>query len=231
VPKAGGFEMAILEILDSLDGVAEDQKASFNEVDGKFQRAVEIEDVSGLKSALQKERDAKREYERKLELYKDVDPEKYADLLKKQEDGLTELERYENAIKKQKDEIDLLKTQSAAEKKELEAKLQKFHADKEARKAALEAGVIPEDIDDVLILTRSIRSMDEDGNIVIIDADGDPTGKTLKDFFEKDFKETKPKYYPGLPGGSGASGGAGSAKVDLSKMTPTQRLDHSRGLT
>ena len=222
--------MAILEIIDSLEKVEEGQRASFTEVNGKFQREVEMPDVSGLKTALQKERDAAKELDKKLALYKDVDPEKYAELLKAKEDGLTELERYDNAIKKQKKEIDALKTSHEAKEKDSAAKLQKFHADREARVAALAAGVIPEDIDDVLILTREIRSMDDDGKIILLDADGDPTGRTLKEYFEKDFKELKPKYYPGLPGGGGATGGKGTPKGDWHKLSPMERINQARSV-
>jgi hypothetical protein len=202
------------------------------EKDGKFILDVDggFEDVSGLKSALKSERDAATELNRKLALYKDVDPVKYADLLKKKEEGLPELERYENAIKKQKKEIDDLKADHNVEKQGLEGKLQKFHLDKEARSAALAAGVIPEDIDDVLVLSKGNRALDDKGNIVVLDDDGDPTSKSLKEFYEKDFKERKPKYYPGLPGGGGATGGKGKSGADLSKMSPEQRVDYSRGL-
>ncbi len=221
--------MAYLEILDNLDNVADDQKKEYTEVNGKFQRDVEMPDINGLKTALQKERDAVKEYDRKLALYKDVDPEKYAELLRDKENGLSELERYENAIKKQKKELDTLKTEYEAKEKASATKLQKFHADKEARSAALAAGVIPEDIDDVLILTKDIRSMDDDGKIILLDADGDPTSKTLKEYFEKDFKELKPKYYPGIAGGGGATGGKG-VTGDWHKLSPRERINQARGM-
>ena len=72
--------------------------------------------------------------------------------------------------------------------------------------------------------------MDEEGNIVILDGDGDPTGKSLKDFFEKDFKELKPKYYPGLPGGGGATGGKSSSGKDFLDLSPRERINRSRGV-
>lgn len=223
--------MAILEIIDNLDNVPEDEKSNWTEVDGKFQRDVEIPDVSKLKSALQKERDAAKKYAEDLAKFKDIDPEKYAEMVKAHEAGLTDKERYENALKKKDAEIAKVKADGDAKVNDLDEKLRKFHLDKEARKAALDAGVIPEDIDDVLLLTAKNRRLDDDGNIIVVDDDGDPTAKSLKDFYSDDFKKAKPKYFPGIPGGSGTPpGGHHKSNVDLSKMTPKERLDYSRGV-
>jgi len=223
--------MAILEIIDNLDNVPEEEKSNWTEVDGKFQRDVEMPDVSGLKSALQKERDAAKKAAEDLARFKDIDPEKYAEMVKAHEAGLTDKERYENSLKKRDAEIAKIKSDSEAKVKDLEDKLRKFHLDKEARKAALDAGVIPGDIDDVLLLTAKNRRLDDDGNIIVVDDDGDPTAKSLTDFYSKDFKESKPKYFPGIPGGGGTPpGGHHKGNVDYSKMTPKERLDHSRGV-
>lgn len=223
--------MAILEIIDSLDGVAEADKASYTEVNGKFQREVEMPDVTGLKSALGKEREAAKKALTDLAKFKDIDPEKYAEMLKKHDDGLSDKERYESSIKKLQKQINDITDAHKAEKADLEGKLNKFYLDVEARKAALEAGVIPEDIDDVLFLTAKNRKLDDEGKIIVLDDDGDPTVKTLKDYFSKDFKEAKPKYFPGIPGGGGTPPGVHhKGSVDLSKMTPRERLDYSRGV-
>ena len=224
--------MAILEIIENLDSVPEAEHSNWTEVDGKFQRDVEIPDVSKLKSALKTERETAKKHAADLARFKDIDPAKYAELVKAAEEGLTEKERYENALKKRDAEIEKVKLEADAKTGDLEGKLQKFHLDKEARTAALDAGVIPEDIDDVLLLTAKNRRLDDDGNIVVVDADGDPISKTLKEFYEKDFKELKPKYFPGIPGGGGTppNGNRNNGNADLSKMSPRQRLDYSRGI-
>lgn len=227
--------MAILEIIENLDSVPEAEKANWTEVDGKFQRDVEMPDVSGLKSALQKEREAREASAKNLAeniaKFKDVDPEKYATMIKAHEEGLTEKERFENALKKRDAEIERVKLEGDSKAKDLEQKLHKFHLDREARKAALDAGVIPEDIDDVLLITAKNRRLDEEGNIVVVDEDGDPTAKTLKEFYSKDFKELKPRYFPGIPGGGGTPPGTHkTGNADITKMTPRERLDYSRGV-
>jgi hypothetical protein len=61
--------MALKLTLDNLDGVDEAIKALYVEQDGKFKLAVDgLEDTSGLKSALEKERKARREAEQRAKL-------------------------------------------------------------------------------------------------------------------------------------------------------------------
>jgi len=73
--------------LDSLDGLDDSLKGLYVEQDGKFRLDAEGVDNSGLKSALEKERKAARDAEnRRKDLearFKDIDPERYAELLKK----------------------------------------------------------------------------------------------------------------------------------------------------
>lgn len=85
--------MALKFVVDSLDGLSEELKSSYKKGDdGKFHLDVDGgEDVSGLKSALQKERDSVKELkgslktlEEKIAIYKDIDdPEKAKEALKK----------------------------------------------------------------------------------------------------------------------------------------------------
>jgi hypothetical protein len=55
--------------------------------DGSYLLDSDAEDVTSLKSALQKERDEVRARQKALDRYKDVDPEKYAQLLKDHEEN------------------------------------------------------------------------------------------------------------------------------------------------
>jgi hypothetical protein len=225
--------MAVYEVLENLDGIDEADRSSFEEIDGKFRREVEIPDVSKMKSALQKERDAAKALNDQLARFKDVDPERYAELLKEKEEtaqaSMTEKERHENALRKKNEEIELAKKSAVEQVTALQAQLNTFHLDEKTTKAALAAGVLPEDVEDVLLLTSRYRKLGEKGEIVILDDDGDPTGKSLKEFFEKDFKQKKPKYYAGLPGGSGTPpGGGGRNSADLMKLSPEERLNAAR---
>lgn len=85
--------MTLKLVLDSLDGLSDVQKSLYKKgEDGKFHLDVEgVEDVSGLKSALQKERDevktlkgSVKSLEEKIAIYKDIDdPEKAKEALQK----------------------------------------------------------------------------------------------------------------------------------------------------
>lgn len=84
--------MALKALLASLDGIDDATKALYVEKDGKFVLDVEgvegfaLEDVSGLKTALGKERTARENAERLTAAFKDIDPAKAKDALAKVEE-------------------------------------------------------------------------------------------------------------------------------------------------
>jgi hypothetical protein len=61
--------------------------------------------------------------------------------------------------------------------------------------AALAAGVHPEYVDDVINLTKGSFGLSDDGKVVHLDADGEPSGLDAEKFFNSKFKQTKPIYY------------------------------------
>jgi hypothetical protein len=63
------------------------------------------------------------------------------------------------------------------------------------KNTALKAGVDADYVDDVITLTREKFKLDDDGTVLIVDADGEPTGKTVDNFFKEDFKKAKPRFY------------------------------------
>lgn len=79
---------------------------------------------------------------------------------------------------------------------------------------ALSAGVDPDYIDDVITLTKKNFSFDDDGDVVMINAAGEPTGKNPDNFFKSDFKQSKPRFYSG-------SGKSGSGILPGANDTPT----------
>ncbi|ODT09445.1 MAG: hypothetical protein ABS35_42970 [Kaistia sp. SCN 65-12] len=84
--------MALKALLASLDGIDDATKALYVEKDGKFILDVEtvegfaLEDVSGLKTALGKERTARENAERLTAAFKDIDPAKAKEALAKVEE-------------------------------------------------------------------------------------------------------------------------------------------------
>jgi hypothetical protein len=93
--------MSLQATLNTLEGLHESVHDMYEERDGTyhlippdgFVPADSVEDVGGLKSALQKERDAAREAARKLkatqEKYGAIDPDKYQALLDQEQDAET----------------------------------------------------------------------------------------------------------------------------------------------
>lgn len=76
--KAG---MAKLKrMLDKIEELPEALRELYVEKEGKFYLNAEEEDVTGLKSALEKERKAARDAAARLRAYDGIDPEKYAQL-------------------------------------------------------------------------------------------------------------------------------------------------------
>ena len=80
--------MALKAMIQKVEDVPEALRGFYTEgEDGKVHLEAEgIEDVSGLKSALEAERKERRKHERALAAFKDVDPEKYQALIKESED-------------------------------------------------------------------------------------------------------------------------------------------------
>lgn len=114
----------------------------------------------------------------------------------------------------------------AKERERLEAELLKVQGDLKTtrltdrvRAAALKAGIIPDDIDDVLTLTLKHFDLDTDGKIVVRDEDGDPMDTTLDRFWTEYYKERKPKFYAASGAAGGGSQGGATATNGSKTMT------------
>ena len=164
--------MPLEETIDTLDGIDEKYKDLYVEnEDGKF----EI-NITGLKSALTKERGLKKALERKVAALNTGDE--------------PDIEALKTELKTARDTINNMNIRGAV------------------KSAAIKAGVDPEYVDDVMILTQNNFKLDETGDIVMVDASGDPTGKTIDAFFKNDFKRSKPRYFVNT--GRSGSGSHGS---------------------
>jgi len=180
----------------------------------------ETEDVSGLKSALQKERDAAAKLEREkrelAEKYKDVDPVKYAELIaaaeQKESDELKSKGKYDEWIEKQtKKHNDALAAKDAIIATK-DAELDRVIIENGLRRMFEDGGVLPERMEDAMDHMRANRraKRNEKGQLVILDEDGEtPLDASPEVFAKQLFKEKKPWLYaPTGNGGSGADAGA-----------------------
>lgn len=170
--------MALEETIDTLDGIDEQYKDLYVEgSDGKFKI-----DISGLKSALAKERSLKKALEKKVAA-NSVGDEPNTETLK-------------NELKAAKDTIMNMTVKGTI------------------KTAAIKAGVDPEYVDDVITLTHSKFKIDETGEMVMLDDNGESTGKNVDSFFLNDFKKSKPRYFVGS--GKSGSGSHGSEPLPTS---------------
>lgn len=242
--------MALNLIEDSLDGVTDAMKPLYVERNGKFHLDVDgLEDTSGLKSALQKERERARELEKKYGHIKDVDPEEYARLKKEAEDRAT-------LDAEKKGQFDLLKGQLVEKhQKEIEvvtgkvsamqAALEKHLVDAVATYAIAEAKGVP-----ALLLPHvkaavkvvevngqyTVQVVDANGNERIMDGKGTPMSiadlvadMKKSDVFGRAFEGT------GATGGgaAGSRGGNNNAKSmsrqQFMALSPESRAEHVKG--
>jgi len=229
--------MALKLILDSLEEADDAVKGLYVEKDGKFHLDVTgIEDTSGLKSALQKEREAARqERQRAKELedrFKDIDPDRVRDMMAKlDKDGEASLiaaGKIDEVVSKRSEKLraELMKQiEEATAKTEAEkARANKFSQrvlDNSIRAAAAKAGLHAGAIEDALFRARTMFSLDDDGNAVQMDDGGRPVlGKDGKSPFTpmewlEGMKDTAPHWFPAGAAGGGATGNrdAGNGKT------------------
>ena len=213
--------MGLKLIVDSLDGLDEGVRGLYTEQDGKFRLDVEgVEDVTGLKSALEKERSARRDLEKRMKTALS-------------EDDLEEYARLKAEADKGKDKDEILKSMRARHEKELEQSRQEAAA----VKARLEKTVLESTATQLLAkhggnvslllphILGQIRPEEIDGNLSVVPANAatiDDVVSGLKSSFPQAFAAP-------ATSGSGASGGhAGGSSKDMSKLSPVERLNAAR---
>lgn len=165
-------------VVDSLDDLDETARTLYVERDGKFHLDVDgVEDTSGLKSALQKERKEREARERQVKAWERLgkSPEEIEELLEAQrkadEEKATKAGEWEKlrAQMNEKHQAELAKKDEAlaAMRRRLEAEL----VDAKAVAAIAAAKGVPE-----LLLPHVQRhvKVDDDFNVLVVDAKGDP---------------------------------------------------------
>lgn len=196
--------MALKLIVDKLEDVSEASRGLYVERDGKFHLDVDgLEDTAGLKSALEKERQARKDLDKRLAGLKDVDPDEYKRL--KDEADAKEREKLEKDadLKRLSDKLTAKEREFSEKEAKLLGELRTMRLDDSLKAAALAHGVHKDYLDDfVTILKARHVKLGDDLKLQVLDADGDPSTLTLDDLM-KEMKGKKPGYFEG----SGASGG------------------------
>ena len=206
--------MALKLFLDSLDGVDEGVKALYTEHDGKFKLAVDgLEDTSGLKSALEKERKARRDAEARAKLALS-------------DEEMEEVERLRSEAAKAKGADEIVNQLKARHQKELEARTKEA----QAYRASLEKTVLESTATQLLAkhggnvgllmphIMGALRVEESDGQFQVVPANAasvDEVVASLKASYPAAFADSG-KSGGGASGG-GAGGGNGTGKLGGSK--------------
>jgi hypothetical protein len=171
-----------------------------------------------------------------LEKLKDIDPVKYRELAaiqrKIDEKQLIEAGKLEEVVnlrvgemkttyETQIEQLNLTNQQNSSQ-------LAILLIDNAVKSAALKNGVEPTAVDDVVLRARSIYSVDKGNPVpknekgeVIYGKDGS-TPMPMEEWITG-LKKSAPHLFQGSRG-SGAGGGRGTGSVDMSKMTPAQKI-------
>lgn len=240
--------MALKAVLDTIDDLDENLKAFYTPTeDGKFRLAVEgLDDNTGLKSALQKEREAAREANRRLrELqsqYEGIDPKLAKDLL----DKVSQSEEARLIAEGKVDEV--IKSRTERMKAEYEARLQQAQTEAEQAKqraakrdsqvlenqimqAAVEAKVFKNAYEDILLRAKRTFSLSNDDKAVAVGPDGQPvfgkdgsTPLTPKEWLDS-LRQSAPHLFEAQASGSGAGNGSSafSGNAKRSQMTAAEK--------
>lgn len=242
-PGAVEFELA----KDAWSKLPKDVQALYVEKDGKYRLdGVEVEDVSGLKSALTKERDLRKEEERKRKEFEKkwegLDPVEMRALVDKlggdEEAQLIKAGKIDEVVTRRTEKQRLahekaLAAAADATKKATE-RAEKFAQrvlDNHVRAAATKSGMHANAVDDALFRARVMFTLNEEGEAVQL-KDGEVVmGKDGKTPFAptewlEGMKTDAPHWFPSGNNGGGAGGNTtnkGGAKTIL--RTAFEALD------
>ena len=195
----------------------------YEEKDGKFSPKVpEVPDVTKLNSALDSERTrAENEEKGRKKAERDL-----ADLRRKdaaREGGVSEeaLQKLrDDDATKRKAEIDPI----IEERDRLKAENTKIKKTDRVQKLWLDAGGMPDRLEDAMLSLDKRTGLTEDGNtITVLDKEGKLTTTKIEDFVKVDFKKEKPWLYAGSGArgsGAGGSSGAGGAADEAPEGEP-----------
>lgn len=231
--------MGLKAVVESLDAIPEAQRGAYAKGDdGKFHLDIDGVDehpaVQGLKTSQSRAITESKTLKKKLEAFGDADPERVAKALKALEEAEasgTDAEKAKARVDvdklRQKLEAEAATKVTAAEQRATtaETKIRNMVIDTRVRSAALKAGVLADDLDDVVTLTRARFDLDDTEKVVVLDADGEPSMMSVEKFFAEEFKKAKPKFYAGSgASGSGADRSAALRNTGDQPLSATQKI-------
>lgn len=251
--------MSLNAVYEDAGAIPESVKEFYAEQDGKYVLQVEgmtpNESIQGLTSALEKERNARKELEKNLKSYGDVDVQKYQEYVKR----VPELEKALEArnadqkdiinaaveerlgpLAREKDQqISSLRAELEnvlKAKQQAERNLHDRVFDEELDRLARANGVRDEAIRDVRFRARDFGwKLDESMKLAATGRDGseiysrlNPSQRISIDEWFKDILPREAPHFLKDSGGSGAGNGGGAARGLLSRkgMTPADKAKY-----
>lgn len=245
--------MALAFTVDSLDSVDESARALYVQDGDKFRLDLDgYEDPTGLKTALQRERDANKDAKKKLDEAKqfsaqfdglDINAIK-ALVAKTSQDEETRLiaeGKLDVVLEKRTERLrgDFTKQLEAANAKATAAEQRANRFDQKVladsiRSAALKAGALPEAAEDIILRARGTFKLNENGDAVAYDGDEPILGKDGKTpltpaEWAETLKETAPHLWPRATGAGqvGDKGGKGGGQ-SRGKMSDGEKAAYIR---
>lgn len=172
--------------------------------DGKGGFILDAEDVSKIEEF----RTNNRTYAQQLEQWKalGLTPDQAKTMIESARKDADSKLSADQLLKKFEQQLAESKAEWDKEKSTFAAKLERYEVLEPLRQAALKAGAIPADVEDLLeapsVKRRYRRG--EDGKIQFLDQDGDPIAGLTSDKFFEGLSKEKPRFFQPLnPGGSG----------------------------
>lgn len=243
-------------VVGSLDEIQEDLRSLYREENGKFLLDADgVEDVTGLKTALERERQARGKYEkeareaRKLaERFGDLgtDPDEIKATLEKakqnDEDRLKAAGRNDEVLAKKLESVqkdfdarlkkyeEKIKEADERESK-ARAKLRLTLIDNAIRDAAAKAGILPTAVDDVLLRGRAAFQLEDDERVVARDADGtillQVSGEveTVESWLKGRMAKAAPHWWGPSAGSGAVRSASGGAFKPRSQMTNKEKAE------
>lgn len=197
-------------------------------------------DIKKVQESLNKERDAHKRTKERLRGFVEMSDEEL-------EEAQTKLDKYEELEAAAGDKLDEEKINELAEKranalkaplerdlKKLQTELSEANEEREglktekrtrtihdaARRAATEAKVIPEALDDVLMHAERVFEINDDGEVQVKDGVGFTPG-VGPDVWMTDIKDKRPFWFPTSQGGGGKGSGGAQGISGNNPWSPT----------
>lgn len=230
--------MALKAVVDSIDDLPEEIKKEYIPRDGKFHLDVEgmktQADIDRLQGALTKERNDHKAVKERLSLLGDRKIEDVVAIL----DRVPELEAaaqgklddekinqiVESRVKQKLAPVERERDQLKSQLTEKEGVIQEYTAKErtrmihdKVRAAATASKVLPEALEDALLLAERVFEVDEAGNVVTKDGVGVTPGIQPSVWFT-DLQRTRPHWW-GPSAGGGAGGNRGGVGGDKNPFT------------